>query len=363
MCQYSCEDGVMNTWHMVHLGSRAVGGAGLVMTEATAVSPEGRISPNDAGLWNDAQVEALKPIVAFIHSQGARAGIQLAHAGRKGSTAVPWEGGKLVPETRGGWTPVAPSAVAFSETYATPVELNEAMLSKVRDDFRSATERAIACGFDVIELHFAHGYLVHEFLSPLSNRRRDQYGGTIENRMRFAIELVKIVREVWPKSNHFFARISATDWTTGGWTVEDSVTLARELSRAGVDLIDCSTGGNVPDAKIPTGPSYQVSFAETVRREAAVLTGAVGMITTPEQAEGILATGQADAVLLARELLRDPHWPIHAARKLGVEIHIPNQYFEIGVKMRHLIQVTSASFAISFAASCSSRLSPAAPGC
>ena len=316
----------MNDWHLVHLGSRAVGGAGLVITEATAVSPEGRISPHDAGIWNDSHLEVLSRITSFIKANGSRAGIQLAHAGRKASISEPWAGQKLVPPNQGGWTPVAPTAIAFSESYPQPVEMDEQALEKVRSDFRAATARAHRAGFDVVEIHMAHGYLFHEFLSPVSNKRKDNYGGSLANRMRFPLEIAKIVREAWPKELPLFVRISATDWTESGWSKEDSVIFASELKEQGVDLIDCSSGGNVEKAKIPVGPGYQVHLSDTVRRGTQMLTGAVGMITTPEQAETILATGQADAILLARELLRDPYWPIHAARKLGIEIEIPNQY-------------------------------------
>lgn len=326
MCQYSSDNGKMNDWHLVHLGSRAVGGAALVITEATAVSPEGRITPQDAGIWNDEHVEMLFKITKFVQSQGAYAGIQLAHAGRKASMREPWRGEGLVAPNEGGWIPLAPSAKAFSETYPTPLEMNEAALEKVRRDFSSATERAQKAGFDVIEIHMAHGYLFHEFLSPLSNMRRDQYGGSIENRMRFPLEIAALVRQMWPQDLPVFARISATDWIEGGWSVHDSVVFAQKLKCLGIDLIDCSSGGNAPKAQIPIGPGYQVRLSETVRRESGMLTGAVGMITSPEQAETIIATGQADVVLLARELLRDPYWPIHAARKLGAEIKIPNQY-------------------------------------
>ena len=330
MCQYSSDDGKMNEWHLVHLGSRAVGGAALVITEATAVSPEGRITPHDAGIWSDEHVEMLLNITKFIKSQGAFAGIQLAHAGRKASMREPWKGEGLVAPADGGWVPVAPSANAFSESYPTPLEMDKAALEKVRRDFSSATDRALKAGFDVIEIHMAHGYLFHEFLSPLSNMRasmlEDNYGGSLENRMRFPLEIAALVRQKWPQNLPVFVRISATDWIEGGWSVQDSVTFCQKLKSLGIDLIDCSSGGNAPKAPIPIGPGYQVCLSETVRRECGILTGAVGMITSPEQAETILATGQADAVLLARELLRDPYWPIYAARKLGVEIKIPNQY-------------------------------------
>lgn len=322
MCQYSTTDGLADDWHLVHLGSRAVGGAGLVMAEATSVSPEGRISLGDLGLWNEAQRDRLKPIVAFLQAQGSRAGIQLAHAGRKASCLPPWEGGARLEQ--GGWQPLAPSALPFAAVHSPPKELDEADLAKVRHDFVAATQRALEAGFDVVELHAAHGYLLHSFLSPLSNQRQDQYGGELANRMRFPLEVVEAVRGVWPDDKPLLVRISASDWMEGGWELEQSVALARELRRRGVDLVDCSSGGAVPEAQYPTGPGYQVAFAARLRQE--LPTAAVGEITDPQQAETILRTGQADLVLLARELLRDPYWPIHAAQSLGVKLELPVQY-------------------------------------
>jgi 2,4-dienoyl-CoA reductase-like NADH-dependent reductase (Old Yellow Enzyme family) len=333
MCQYSSEDGYANDWHFVHLGSRAVGGAGLVLTEATAVLPEGRISPQDLGIWEDGHMEMLKRIVGFIHEQGSIAGMQLAHAGRKASTSRPWEGHDAVPESEGGWTKVvAPSALPFSETYPMPQALTRDGIREVVDGFAAAARRACHAGFRVVEIHAAHGYLIHEFLSPLSNKREDEYGGSFENRTRLCREVVAAVRSAWPKEFPLFIRISATDWVEGGWDIDDSVQLARELKEMGVDLIDCSSGGNVPHAKIPVGPGYQTQFAEQIRREAGIMTGAVGMITSPEQAEHIIRTGQADAVIMARELLRDPHWPLRAARELEQPIAWPVQYLRAAPK-------------------------------
>ncbi len=326
MCQYSAREGMPNEWHFVHLGSRAVGGAGLVFTEANHVSPEGRITPHCLGLWNDAQAEALQAIVRFLKSRGALTGTQLAHAGRKGSTCVPWVGSGAVTDENGGWTPVAPSAVAFSPTYREPIALDAAGLAKVRADFRAAAARAVVIGFDVIELHAAHGYLLHEFLSPLSNHRTDEYGGSFENRIRFVLELVRDTRATIPDSMPLFVRVSATDWTDGGWDPEQTVELARRLHAEGVDLIDTSSGGNVARATIPVGPQYQVPFAARIRRETGIATGAVGMITDPLEAEGIILRNDADLVFLARELLRDPYWPHRAARALDVKVVVPQQY-------------------------------------
>jgi 2,4-dienoyl-CoA reductase-like NADH-dependent reductase (Old Yellow Enzyme family) len=327
MCQYSSVDGFANDWHFVHLGSRAVGGAGLVFTEATAVSPEGRISPDDLGIWKDEQVEGLKRIVEFIHAQGSVAGIQLAHAGRKASVGSPWKGNKLIPESEGGWKIVAPSPLAFKEDYGIPLELTTAGIRKIIDDFRMAAGRALEAGFRVIELHGAHGYLINEFLSPLSNRRQDEYGGSFENRTRFLLQLAEAVRTIWPSGYPLFVRISATDWAEGGWQKEDSVRLAALLKSREVDLIDCSSGGLVPYAKIPAGPSYQVPYAQIIRSETGILTGAVGIIVDAMQAESILATGQADLVILAREMLRDPYFPLRAAHELGYkEMRWPLQY-------------------------------------
>ncbi|MFD2515410.1 NADPH dehydrogenase NamA [Pontibacter locisalis] len=327
MCMYSSEDGFSNDWHLVHLGSRAVGGAGLVFTEATAVVPEGRISPHDLGIWKDEHVEGLKRITSFIAGQGSVPGIQLAHAGRKASHHRPWEGGAAVsPQEEQGWQTVAPSAVPFKEDSPTPHSLSEQEIKGITAAFEVAAKRALNAGFKVIEIHAAHGYLFHEFYSPLSNRRTDKYGGSFDNRIRFLLEVTEKVRKIMPDDLPLFVRISATDWVTGGWTVEDSVALALELSRRGVDLIDCSTGGNVPQAAIPVGPGYQVPFSQQVRQQANVMTGAVGLITGARQAEEILKNGHADVVLLARELLRDPYFPLHAAVELGEEQAWPPQY-------------------------------------
>lgn len=326
MCQYSSDDGFANDWHLVHLGSRAVGGAGLVIMEASAVEPRGRISPWDMGIWKDEHVEFLQRITAFIKSQGAAAGIQIAHAGRKASTGRPWEGGGFVPESEGGWQPVAPSAVPFHPSDPPPHELSKAEIRGLVDDFAAAARRALSAGFQVVEIHAAHGYLAHEFLSPLSNARTDEYGGSFDNRARFATEVTEAVRAVWPKELPVFLRISATDWAPGGWTVDDSVELARRTKALGVDLVDCSSGGLTMQQKIELGPGYQVPFAERVRRDAEVMTGAVGMITTAEQCEEILATGKADLVLLAREFLRDPYFAGHASKTLGAEFRPPKQY-------------------------------------
>ena len=326
MCQYSLPDGVPGDWHLAHLGSRAVGGASLVITEAAAVSAEGRISPADAGLWNDAQAQAWSRITAFIRAQGAVAGTQLAHAGRKASTAEPWNGGAAVAVGDGGWVPVAPSALAFNAEYPFPEALDEAGIAKVIADFRAAAVRSLEAGFELIELHAAHGYLLHQFLSPLSNLRTDRWGGSFDNRVRLVREVVAAVREVWPEQLPVWLRISATDWAEGGWDIEQSIELARGVRELGVDLIDVSSGGLVPGVKIPVGPGYQVDFAARIRKEAGIATGAVGMITEPQQAEDIIVNGQADMVLLAREELRDPYWPRRAAKALGVEIEVPLQY-------------------------------------
>lgn len=327
MCMYSSTDGFANDWHLVHLGARAVGGAGLVLTEAAAVLPEGRISPQDLGLWDDAHVAFLSRVTAFIRAHGAAAGIQLAHAGRKASTRRPWEGRGPVGPEEGGWHPVVgPSAVPFDDASQTPEALDKAGIRRVIEGFRDAARRALEAGFQVAEVHAAHGYLLHEFLSPLANRRDDHYGGDFENRIRLLLEVVAAVRSVWPERMPVWVRISATDWEAGGWDLGQSVVLSRRLKEAGVDLIDCSSGGQTPTAKIPTGPGYQTPFAARIRAEAGIATGAVGMITAPEQADHILRTGQADVVLLARELLRDPHWPLHAAERLGAPAPWPPQY-------------------------------------
>ena len=315
-------------WHLVHLGSRAVGGAGLVIMEATAVSPEGRISPQDAGIWSDAHAEAYRRITKFIKENGAIAGIQIAHAGRKASTAAPWNGGKKVDEPQGGWQTIAPSAIAFAEDYPLPREMTAAAdIEKTLDDFVAAAKRAVNAGFEVVEIHAAHGYLLHEFLSPLSNKRTDEYGGSFENRVRFPLEVARKVRAVVPENLPVFVRISATDWTAeGGWDLEQSIEFCRQLKEIGVDLIDCSTGGNVPRAPIPVAPNYQVQFAAEIRRQAGILTAAVGLITEPRQAEEILRKGDSDAVMIARQFLREPYFPFRAARELGAQIEVPKQY-------------------------------------
>ena len=327
MCQYSSVDGFANDWHLVHLGSRAVGGAGLVIMEATAVTPEGRITPADHGLWKDAHIEKLKQITEFVHSQGAYIGIQLAHAGRKASMAVPWEEERVIPPQEGGWTDVlAPSAIPFSPKYANPVALDKAGIRRIRDAFVDATGRAAKAGFDTVEIHSAHGYLLHSFLSPLSNRRTDEYGGSFENRIRLLVEVVRAVREELPGQSPLMVRISANDWAEGGWDIDQSVTLAKILKSERVDLMDISSGGLVPDAKIPAGPGFQTPFAERIRRETGMPTGTVGLITGAAQADQIVRTGQADLVLLARELLRNPYWPLEAAAEVHQRIAWPKQY-------------------------------------
>ncbi len=327
MCEYSSTDGFASDWHFVHLGSRAVGGAGLVLTEATAVLPEARISPQDLGIWSDDHIEPLSRIVRFIHEQGSVAGMQLAHAGRKASTYRPWDGQGTIPEREGGWkNVVAPSAVAFAPNYPLPREVSRDGIQEIVAAFAEAARRACEAGFHVIEIHAAHGYLIHEFLSPLSNQRTDFYGGSFENRTRILREIVQAVRHVWPERAPLFVRISATDWVENGWDIEQSVELARQLKKLGVDLIDCSSGGNVAQVRIPVGTGYQTPFAEQIRREAGIMSGALGMITSPVQAEHIIATGQGDAVVIARELLRDPYWPLRAARELGQAISWPVQY-------------------------------------
>jgi 2,4-dienoyl-CoA reductase-like NADH-dependent reductase (Old Yellow Enzyme family) len=326
MCQYSSRGGLVNDWHMVHLGSRAVGGAALVCAEATAVSPEGRISPGDTGIWSDAHAEAFRPIAAFIKSQGSIAGVQLAHAGRKASTDVPWRGGKPLGEDEGGWETLAPSALPFAEGQPAPREMTRGDSDAVVAQFRGAAALALGAGFEVVELHMAHGYLLHEFLSPLSNRRGDEYGGDFASRVRFPLRVTEAVREVWPERLPLFARISATDWVEGGWDLEQSIEFSKLLGAAGVDLVDCSSGGIVPGVRIPVGPGYQVPFASAIRARAGVATGAVGLITEPHQAEEIISGGSADAVLLARAMLRDPYWTLRAARTLGVKPDWPVQY-------------------------------------
>ena len=326
MCMYSAGDGVPNDWHFVHLGSRAVGGAALVLAEATGVSPEGRISPGDTGIWNGVQVDAFRRITAFVSAQGAVPGLQLAHAGRKASTHVPWKGGRALGTAEGAWTPLAPSAVPFDEGYSLPKEMTPADMDRVTAEFASAAHRAVDAGFGVVEVHAAHGYLLHEFLSPLSNRRVDSFGGPLENRMRFPLRVAGAVREAFPADRPVFVRISATDWADGGWDPAQSIVFARCLRELGVDLVDCSSGGLVPYAKVPVGPGYQVPFAEAIRRDAGIATAAVGMITAAAQAEEILASGKADAIVMARAFLRDPYWPLHAAKELGVEVGWPVPY-------------------------------------
>ncbi len=327
MCEYSCEDGFATDWHLVHLGSRAVGGAGLILTEATAVSPEGRISPLDLGLWKDEHIAPLARVVDLLHAHGARAGVQLAHAGRKASMSPPWEHHRVVPPAEGGWTDiVAPSAIPFADDFATPHALDPEGITRIKAAFRDAAVRAHRAGFDVVEIHAAHGYLLHEFLSPISNHRTDEYGGSFENRTRLLLEVVDAVRSVWPAHLPLLVRISATDWTPGGWDLNQSVELARLLKAHGVHLLDVSSGGNVATAQIPVGPGYQTAFAERIRRESGLATGAVGMITSPAQADHILRSGQADLVLLAREFLRDPYWPLHAAQELHQTTTWPVQY-------------------------------------
>jgi 2,4-dienoyl-CoA reductase-like NADH-dependent reductase (Old Yellow Enzyme family) len=326
MCQYSSTEGFANDWHLVHLGSRAVGGAGLVMTEATAVEPGGRISPSDLGIWDDQHVPGLQRVAAFIRAQGAAAGIQLAHAGRKASTAPPWEGGGAVPVGQGGWTPVAPCAEPFNAKSPVPDALDPAGILGVVAAFRRAAARALAAGFQVVEIHAAHGYLIHEFLSPLTNHRTDEYGGSYDNRTRLLKQVCKAVREVWPADLPLFVRLSSSDWAEGGWRAEDTVALAHHLSSAGVDLVDCSSGGIAPGIAIPAGAGYQVPFSQRIKDTTPMLTAAVGFITSPAQADQVIRNEQADMVLLAREMLRDPYWPLRAARALGHDVAWPNQY-------------------------------------
>ena len=326
MCQYSSEKGLPTDWHLVHLGSRAVGGAALVMVEATAVSPEGRISPSDSGIWTGEHAQRFKPITQFIKSQNAIPAIQLAHAGRKASTDLPWQGGRPLGGDANGWQPIAPSAVPFDDDDPVPREMSAGDIEAVVDQFVSAARRSLAAGFQVAEVHMAHGYLLHEFLSPLSNRRTDRYGGSLENRMRLPLEVAQAVRTVWPQELPLFVRISATDWVDGGWDLEQSIALCKQLKKVGVDLIDCSSGALVPHARIPAGPGFQTPFATAIRQAVNIATGTVGLITSPQQAEQIVATGQADVVLLAREMLRDPYWPLHAAKALKAEVAWPVQY-------------------------------------
>ncbi len=327
MCQYSSDDGFANDWHLVHLGTRAVGGAAVVFTEAAAVTANGRISPQDLGIWKDAHIEFLSHITRFIERQGAIPAMQLAHAGRKASTAAPWLGGHPVDERDGGWQPIwAPSPLQFTQSHQVPKALDETGIRQVVNAFGEAADRALRAGFRVLEIHSAHGYLLHSFLSPLTNQRTDQYGGSFEHRTRIVREVVECVRRRWPERLPLFLRISATDWVEGGWTLEDSIELARQVRPLGIDLIDCSSGGLRPGVHIPSGSGYQTGLAAQIRREADILTGAVGMITAPAQADHIIRTGQADVVELARELLRHPYWPLEAAHQLGADISWPKQY-------------------------------------
>ncbi|MGN7888264.1 NADH:flavin oxidoreductase/NADH oxidase [Dyadobacter sp. 22481] len=326
MCQYSSVDGFATDWHLVHLGSRAVGGAGLIITEATGVSPEGRISSEDLGIWKDEHIEKLSQITAFISAQGCVPGVQLAHAGRKASTAVPWKGRAEVPQGEGGWQTVSASAVPFSDTYPKPVALDVAGIDKVVADFTAAAKRALQAGFKVIEIHAAHGYLVHQFLSPLSNHRTDEYGGSFENRIRLLLRIIEGIQAVWPADLPLFTRISATDWAEGGWNPDESVQLAHVLKEKGIDLIDVSSGGLAAHQQITVGPAYQLPFASRIKRETGILTGTVGMITSSTQAETILVNGDADMVIMAREILRNPYFPLEAARDLKEGVHWPVQY-------------------------------------
>ena len=327
MCQYQAREGYVTPWHFVHLGARAQGGASLVMMEASSVSPEGRLSHGDVGLWEDGQGKALAPLVDLVHSLGSRIGIQLAHGGRKASCHRPWEeGGRPLSESSGAWPVLGPSPMAFSEGYPIPKEMDSPEMERVAESFVRSAIRAKASGFDVLELHLAHGYLLHEFLSPLTNMRDDQWGGSIEGRMRYPLEVVRRVRQVWPQELPLFVRISATDWVPGGWSIKDSVVLARQLKLLGVDLIDVSSGGIVPHAAIPVAPLYQVALSERIRSEAKIPTGAVGIVTAPEEAESIVRSGKGDAVLIGRAMLRNPNWPLEAALKLGGFLSPPDSY-------------------------------------
>ena len=326
MCQYSCENGIPGNWHLVHLGSRAVGGAGLVMAEATAVAPEGRISPKDTGIWNDQQVKAFWSINQFIKEYGAVPAIQLGHAGRKASTRVPWEGRGALGPDENPWQPMAPSAMPFVENYPHPKEMSQKDIDILIQQFQQAVKNSLKAGFQVVEIHMAHGYLLHEFLSPFSNQRTDNFGGSFDNRIRLPLAVAEKVREIWPSEWPVFVRISCTDWKDGGWDLPQSIEFSRRLREKGIDLIDCSSGGNLPDVKIPPVAGYQTEFARRIKKEAEIMTVAVGLITQPFQAEHIITTGQADAVMLARELLRNPYWPLQAAKVLGVNIPWPVQY-------------------------------------
>ena len=325
MCQYSAVDGVATNWHDVHIGAFASGGTGLIMMEATGVSPEGRISTQCLGLWNDEQADRLKPIVKFAHQMDTKIGIQLAHAGRKGSCLPPWSDHPMAGVDEGGWECVAPSAISFGGKYPTPRALTENEISELVKAFGAAAKRAVATEFDLVEIHAAHGYLIHQFLSPLSNTREDEYGGSFENRIRFLLEIIDEVRSAIPDSLPLFLRISASDWLEGGWTIDDSVALAKIVKVRGVDLIDVSSGGTSSGAPVPVGPGYQVPFADQIRNQADIPTAAVGLITEPEQAEEIVSSGKADAVMMAREFLRNPRWPLFAAQKLGCEVNWPVQ--------------------------------------
>ncbi|WP_134088725.1 NADPH dehydrogenase NamA [Olivibacter sp. XZL3] len=326
MCQYSAVDGFANDWHFVHLGSRAVGGASLIIVEATAVAPEGRISPEDLGIWDDAHVGKLHQIASFIKSQQSVPGIQLAHAGRKASTAAPWKGRGKVAVEEGGWDTVAPSAIAFADDYPMPVELNKEGINAIVADFKSAAERSLRAGFELIEVHAAHGYLLHQFLSPLSNQRQDEYGGSFENRIRLLLDVIESIKTVWPPEFPLFVRISASDWADGGWDLEQSLKLAVMLKAKGVDLIDVSSGGLVPYQKIAVGPAYQLPFASRIKRETGIMTATVGLITNAAQAETILVNGDADLIAMARELLRNPYFPLQAAGELHESVEWPVQY-------------------------------------
>jgi 2,4-dienoyl-CoA reductase-like NADH-dependent reductase (Old Yellow Enzyme family) len=326
MCQYSSVDGFANDWHLVHLGSRAVGGAALVIFEATAVSPQGRITPHDLGIYKDEHIDFLKRITDFTKQQNAIPGIQLAHAGRKASHHRPWDGNAPLTQNEGAWITEAPSAIPYKDGEPAPHELTKEEIKTTIADFKQAAVRAIKAGFEVIELHGAHGYLLHEFLSPISNQRKDQYGGSFENRIRFVVEITEAVIEVWSEEKPLFVRISASDWVEGGWDISESVELSKVLKTKGVDLIDCSSGGNSPGQKIPVGPLYQTPFAERIRKEAGIMTAAVGLITTTDECENIISSGQADLVILARQLLREPYFPLHAAHDLGVDVAWPPQY-------------------------------------
>ena len=330
MCQYSSQDGFADDWHFVHLASRAVGGAGLVFTEAAAVTPEGRITPQDLGIWRDEHVPELARIVRFIESQGSVAGIQLAHAGRKASTHRPWSGNGEIPVEEGGWITVAPSSIRFADDYPLPRRLTIDEIHGITDSFAAAAKRSLEAGFRVAEIHAAHGYLMHEFLSPLSNARTDEYGGPLANRARFLLETAAAIRAIWPEDYPLFVRISCSEWVEGGFDIDEAVIVAAQLKTLGVDLIDCSSGGNAAQAKIPVGPGYQLPFAIRIRREAGILTGAVGMITAPEQADQIIRNRDADLVFLARERLRDPYWPLRAAKQLGQPMSWPPQYLRSG---------------------------------